>query len=298
MDEILQKLIESELLSEETKAQIAEQWNTHVETFKTQVREEVSLQVRAELSEQWIAERDELVTKVDGLVTQVLEQELSELHADIEHHRDLEAQYAEKLVEEKHRLAEEVATELDGLVDKLDSFLSLCLEEEFAELKEDIEVVKQNEFGRKIFEAFASTFAETHIDEKAASSKLGLAESKIADLEKQLAAAEEAQNALLREATMKELLAPLGGKKREQMEMVLKAVPTDRLKESYNFFIGRIIKEDAAPAPAAAKLTESAATGGKTTVVTGDAAHVVEQTPAVDHLNEELAQLRRAAGIK
>jgi hypothetical protein len=295
MDEIFQKLVDSELLSEETKAQLTEQWQAHVETFKTQVREEVSLQVRAELSEQWIAERDELVNKVDTLVSQVLEQELGELHADIEHHRDLEAQYAEKLVEEKHRLAEEVAKELDGLVDKLDQFLEMRLEEEFDELKEEIEVVKQNEFGRKIYEAFASTFAETHVDEKSATSKLSIAESKISDLEKQLASAEESQNALVRESKMKDLLSNLAGKKREQMEMVLKSVPTDRLDESYKFFIGRMIKEDVA-APAAT-LTEGA-TGGKTTVVTGDAAHVVEQTTSVDPLNEELAQLRRAAGIK
>jgi hypothetical protein len=53
MDEILNKLLQSELLSEETKAEISEQWTTSVEAFKTQVREETSAEVRSELARQW-----------------------------------------------------------------------------------------------------------------------------------------------------------------------------------------------------------------------------------------------------
>ena len=120
MDEILQKLLQSELLSEETRAEISEQWTAAVEVFKTQVREETSMAVRAELAEQWIVERDELVTKVDSFVADALIKEMVELKADIERFRDLEAEYAEKLVEEKHKLAEEVASELDELVDKIE----------------------------------------------------------------------------------------------------------------------------------------------------------------------------------
>ena len=45
MDEILKKLLQSELLSEESKAEISEQWTASVEAFKTQVREEVSGEV-------------------------------------------------------------------------------------------------------------------------------------------------------------------------------------------------------------------------------------------------------------
>lgn len=292
MDEILQKLLQSELLSEETRAQISEQWTSAVETFKTQVREETSMVVRAELLEQWITERDELVAKVDSFVADALIKEMTELKADIERFRDLEAEYAEKLVEEKHKLAGEVANELDELVDKIDAFFEVRLAAELDELKEDLDVVKQNEFGRRIYEAYASTFAAAHVDDGSAAYKLRIAESKLADAERALASSEETRLAMVREAKLSNLLSSLTGKKREQMEMVLKSVETDRLEESYKFFIGRILKEDVAPAAA---LNEGLAGGKQTTVVTGDAPVEIAAAPQLD---EGLAKLQRLAGIK
>ena len=292
MDEILQKLLQSELLSEETKAEISEQWTTSIGLFKTQVREETANEVRAQLAEQWIAERDELVAKVDGFVAEALVKEVTELKADIERFRDLEAEYAEKIVEEKHKLAEEVAGELDQLVDKIDAFFEVRLAAELEELKEDIDLVKQNEFGRKIFEAFASTFATAHVDEDSVQSRLQVAEAKLSDLKQALATSEEQRIAIVREAKLEKMLANLTGKKREQMEMVLKNVETARLEESYKFFIGRILKEGAAPAAA---LTEGTVGGKKTTVVTGDAP--LESAAVEPQLNESLAKLQRLAGI-
>ena len=297
MDEILNKLLQSELLSEETKAEISEQWTTSVEAFKTQVREEVSGEVRSELAGQWITERDELITKVDGFVAEALTQEIEELKGDIERFRDLEAEFAERLVEEKHKLASEVAEELDQLVDKIDAFFEMRLSAEMEELKEDIDLVKQNDFGRKIFEAYASTYAHHYVDEDAVQSQLVVAESKLADAEKQLATLEEERNKMIREAKMEQILSPLTGGKREQMAMVLKSVDTNRLEESYKFFIGRILKEDAAPAPAPAatlnEATKPAPTANK--VVTGDdnqpaPAKIVEST--------QLSDFKRLAGLK
>ena len=292
MDEILQKLLQSELLSEETKAEISEQWTTSIGLFKTQVREETANEVRAQLAEQWIAERDELVAKVDGFVAEALVKEVTELKADIERFRDLEAEYAEKIVEEKHKIAEEVAGELDQLVDKIDAFFEVRLAAELEELKEDIDLVKQNEFGRKIYEAFASSFATAHVDEDSVQSRLQVAEAKLSDLKQALATSEEQRIAIVREAKLEKMLANLTGKKREQMEMVLKNVETARLEESYKFFIGRILKEDAAPA---ATLTEGTVDGKKTTVVTGDAP--LESAAVEPQLNESLAKLQRLAGI-
>lgn len=294
MDEILNKLLESELLSEETKAEISEQWTESVETFKAQVREEVSGEVRSELASQWISERDELITKVDGFVAEALTNEIDELKGDIERFRDLEAEYAEKLVEEKHKLAGEVAEELDSLVDKIDAFFEMRLSAEMEELKEDIDVVKQNDFGRKIFQAYASTYANHYVDEDAVQSRLVVAESKLADAEAALQDLEEERNKMIREAKLEAILSPLTGKKREQMSMVLKGIDTSRLEESYKFFIGRILKEDDA-APIARSLNESN-TDRRTTVVTGE-----RQTPAESSnskVNESLEMMKRLAGIK
>jgi len=293
MDEILKKLLQSELLSEETKAEISEQWNTSVEAFKTQVREEVSGEVRSELAGQWITERDELISKVDGFVAEALSNEIEELKGDIERFRDLEAEYAEKLVEEKHKLAGTVAEELDSLVDKIDAFFEMRLSAEMEELKDDIAVVKENDFGRKMFEAFASTYAAHYVDEDAVQSQLIVAESKLEDAEKQLAKLEEERNKMVREAKMEAVLSPLTGKKREQMSMVLKNVDTARLEESYKFFIGRILKEDDA-APVAKPLNEST-TPATNKLVTGDDAPAA---PAVKQVGSQLAEMRKLAGLK
>lgn len=294
MDEILNKLLQSELLSEETKAEISEQWTASVETFKAQVREEVSGEVRLELAEQWAGERDELIGKVDAFVAEALTNELQELRGDIERFRDLEAEYAEKLVEEKHKLAGEVAAELDGLVDKIDAFFEMRLTAELEELKEDLMVVKQNDFGRKIFEAFAQTYGQSYVDEDAIQTKLVVAESKLADAEKALAEREAKLNAMIREAKMEQVLAPLTGKKREQMAMVLKSVETNRLQESYNYFIGRILKEDVDSSTKS--LTESVVDTKKTTVKTGEAAQIVESAEGSKG-SSQLTELKRLAGI-
>lgn len=295
MDEILQKLLQSELLSEETKAELSEQWTKSVEDFKQQVREEVSGEVRSELAAQWITERDELVNKVDTFVSEALLKEMAELKGDIERFRDLEAEFAEKLVEEKHRLAEEVASELDTLVEKIDTFFEIRIAAEMEELKEDLEIVKQNEFGRKMFEAFASTYATNFVDEDAVQSKLAIAESKLADAEKQLAALEDERNRMIREAKLEQILSPLTGKKREQMAMILKTVDTARLEESYKFFIGRVLKEEEEPKAKPLSESKEVKEPATTTVVkTGDA----DPAPVVQPVNEGLATLKRLAGIK
>jgi hypothetical protein len=294
MDEILQKLLQSELLSEETKAEISAQWTSSVDTFKTQVREEVSNEVRLQLSEQWLSEREELIAKVDAFVAEAMTKEVAELKGDIERFRDLEAEFAEKLVEEKHKLAGEVASELDQLVDKIDAFFEMRLSAEMEELKEDLDVVKQNEFGRSIFEAFVSEYAKSYVDEASVQTKLSVTESKLVDAEKRLNESEEKIAKMVREAKMESVLSTLTGKKREQMAMVLKNVDTDRLEESYKFFIGRILKEgEAAPV---AQLTEGAKPAeAATIVVTGDKP---ADAPAKAVVNESLQQLKRLAGIR
>ena len=298
MDEILQKLLSSELLSEEARAEISAQWTSAVEQYKTTVREEVSMAVRAEIAEQWTSERDALIENVEAFVAKKLDEEVTELKADIERFRDLEAEYAERIVEEKHSMAEQLANELDELVDKMDAFFELRLKEEFTELREDLEIVKQNEFGRKIFEAFATEFSKSHVDEDSIQSKLSAAVAKLEDAETTIAKLEESQSKMIREAKLEKILAPLSGKKREQMAFVLANVETQRLEEAYTHFIGRVLKEEAAPAvstetkPEADKQTlqESASV-----VVTGNES---SETPAVQvQTGDKFAHLKKLAGM-
>lgn len=297
MDEILNKLLESELLSEETKQEISEQWTSSIKEYKQTVREEVTLDVRAELSEQWVQERDTLIESVDQFITEALKKELDELKGDIDRFRDLEVEMAEKLVEEKHKLAEEVAVELDQLVDKIDAFLEMRLSEEMDELKEDLEIVKQNEFGKRIFEAFSSEYSNSYYDEDSSANKLTVAESKLEDASKRIAELEAGQAKMVRESKMDSILSPLSGKKREQMSFVLQNVETKKLEEAYKFFIGRILKEETDETPAAKVITEAAAKPA-TVLKTGNEQLVEEQDAQATRTAASLSQLKRLAGLQ
>lgn len=296
MDEVLNKLLQSELLSEDVKAEITTEWTSAVEAYKATLREQVSGDVRLELAEQWNTERDELVAKVDGLVSQVLVREMAELRGDIDRFRDLEVEYAEKLVEEKHRLAGEVASELDALVDKIDEFFEMRLEAEMSELREDLEVVKKNDAGMQMFEAFAETFGHLYADDASTQRRLSIAESKLADAETVIAEREKQLGKMIRESKMESVLSALTGKKREQMALLLKNVDTQRLEESYKYFIGRILREGTEETTASTIVEAQ----GKTTVVTGDkSTQIIESaqgTKTAD--NAELAAMKRLAGIK
>ena len=293
MEEILQKLLESDVLSKETKTDLTEAWAEAVKAKKAQITEQVTLEVRAELAEQWVKERDALINKLDEFVSEQIETEFNELRSDIESFRDLEAEYAGKLVAEKQKIAESMNEELEVLIDKIDSFFEERLTEELEELKEDLEFAKQNDFGRKIFEAFSTEFSK-YVDEDAIQSKLAIAESKLEDAKQRLAEAEKTTGKLLREQKMEELLKSLSGAKREQMQFVLQNIETHKLDEAYNHFIGRVLKEETSSTKPS--LVTESTKKTETTVKTGD----VED----DILSEErqtaktgLETLKRLAGI-
>lgn len=268
MEEILKKLLESELLSEETKSEITEQFQLAVQAIK----EEVALEVRAELAENYTKERDALIQNVDEKVTEMLADELIELKEDISRFRDLEVEYAEKMVTEKHSMAEKLSEELDGLVDKIDAFLEYRISEEMTELKEDITVVRENEFGRKIFEAYMAEFNKSFVDEASVQSKLAIAEEKLEDAQQKITEMTQAKSKAERALKLDEILAPLSGAKRDQMSIILQNVETAKLQEAYNLFIGRIIKEDV-KAESKETITESKE---ETKVVTGEITEEVE----------------------
>jgi hypothetical protein len=288
MDEILKQLVNSELLSEEAKAQISEQLTNLTEQYRKEIREQVEMEVRAEINEQWQAECEALVTSVDNFVTKALTEELTELKSSIESFRDLEAEYAEKIVEEKHNLKATLDEQIDQLVDKIDAFFEVRLAEEMEELKEDIQVVKENEFGRKLYETFATEFSKSFVDQDSVHAQLSVTQDKLSDAKKIIEQLEETQAKALRESKMDKILSPLSGKKKEQMAFVLANVETTRLEEAYNIFINRILKEDA---------HQSAPVITEAVVVTGDAPVVVVPVQTQNSNTEKYAQLRKLAGI-
>jgi len=245
MNELLEKLLEAEVLSGETKTELEEAFKTQINEAVEAAKAEATADVRAELTEAWVTERDTLVEAVDSKVTEFLNTELTELREDVEKFRDLEAEYAEKLVEARASMRDELKVDLGELVEQLDGFLEVRLNTELTELREDIQEQKKNDFGRRMFEAFGEEFANNFADDDSLAGTLSETRTRLSDTEHALEEAEEKLSAMTRADKLTKVLSPLSGKQRDVMEAILKNISTDMLEEGYKTFIGRVVTEAA-----------------------------------------------------
>lgn len=302
MDELLQKLMEAEVLSEETKSEIEAAVQSQLSEAIDAAKEEAAADVRAELTEQWVTERDALIEAVDSKVDELLEGEIDELKDDIERFRDLEAEYAEKLVEARASMADELRGDLGELVEKIDAFLEIRLSAELEELKEDIDTVKKNDFGKRVFEAFKNEFESSYADDESAEVSLRETEERLEETSSALEKAEAKIAKMERERKMKEVLSPLAGRQKEVMEAILKNVDTENLVEGYKTFIGRVIKEteefkSEKEEKVLAESEESDEAIVEEAVVTGDLDEsIVEENNTI--AQTELDKWKALAGIK
>ena len=246
MEKLLHDLLEAEILTTETAKELQESITTQLNEAIAKAKADATAEVTAQLNEQWITERDILIETLDEKITEVLVQELSELKEDCERFRDLEAEYAEKLVESKHELASKLQEELTQLVQKIDAVVEIKLAEEFNEFKDDIEQTRKNLFGKKVFEAFAEEFKTFQVSDESSNgieAQLAEAQTQRDDAMKALAEIEAERAALIRTQTLTKVLAPLTGRTREVMEAILRNVDTPMLEDAYKTYIGRILKE-------------------------------------------------------
>lgn len=320
MKELLEKLLGSDLLTEEVRTELTEAFQTALdEQVKTQV-EEAKEALVVEYAAQFAADREALIEAIDTKVEEMLQDQLTELADDIANFRDLEVEFAAKLVEEKAVLAEAVEKDLAQLIERLDTFLELRISDEMDELKESIEEVKKINLGRKIFETFKAEFeqfsnAENGLNELQA--KLDEAQAEIAKRDTALTEAKLELEASSRKDTLANVLSSLQGRPREIMEAILASFPTEKLQETYDKFIDRVLhesvtksseKESATPAVEAPVLAEGETQEVQTddsltegvTVVTGDSEVQPEPVaaPVKTELSESARNLMKLAGIK
>jgi len=315
MDELLQKLLETEVLTEETQKELQEAIETKVNEAVEAAKAEATADVRAELTEQWVNERDALIEAVDAKVGDFLDSELDELKTDIERFRDLEAEAAEKLVEAKSLMAEELKGDLAELVEKLDAFLEIRLRAELEELVEDIEGIKKDEFGRKIFEAVRQEYQANFADEESLEGSLRETEKRLEDSTEALEEAERKVASMERDQKLEEVLTPLSGQQKEVMDAILKNVDTENLEEGYKTFIGRVLKEteedesekeDTVLAESASEEEEKELLENAELVTGDDAEKVAENEEQLSESEDEdgglsedeKSRLRRLAGIR
>ena len=251
----------------------------------------------------------EAAARFEKFLVQKLAEEVRELHEDRKSARGvtnkLEQFVIQQLAEEiqefsqdkkdviatKVRLVSEAREKMEALQQKfikrsaglVENTVTKSLKGELTQLKEDIQAARENNFGRKLFEAFASEFAISYLNEN----------KEIVTLRKQLEQKHqevmEAQNQVVeketliesrnreiqiikeetqRKETMNELLKPLNKEKQAVMSQLLESVQTDRLRSAFEKYLPAVLNNSANAQPTKARqsLTESRVevTGDKT----------------------------------
>lgn len=243
--------------------------------------------------------------KLEQFVVHALAREIKEFSQDrqavVEAKVQLVAEGRKQLEALKEKFISESAKKVSGLVGNQ-------LKSELSQLKEDIQSARENNFGRKLFEAFASEFSVTYLNDKAETRKimqqleakdrqLAEATSKLENAKK-LVESKEREVRIIKESTqrtkvMNELLAPLNEEKKQVMKTLLESVQTPRLQHAFDKYLPAVLNTGSVEATASKKtLTESViveATGDKT----------ANQTIEVDEFAEtdNVIDIKRLAGL-
>jgi hypothetical protein len=213
------------------------------------------------------------------------------------------------LVEAKVKLIAEAKTQLNQVKTRFVERSARLVKEsvannlnaELTQLKEDVQLARENMFGRRLFEAFATEFAATHLNENKEIAKLNhqLAESR-KQLVKREQLVENTQRDLKiitertqRQQIMGELLAPLAKERAVVMTQMLESVQTPKLRQAYDKYLPAVLnaKSDSTAKSeqvARVQLSESK----ETTEITGDK----PAKPAQDVNN--IVEIKRLAGLR
>ena len=231
--------------------------------------------------------------KLEGFVLKQLAGEIAEFNEDkkslAEAKVKLIASGRQKLDEAKQNFIKRAATTVEKIVEDV-------LRNEMTQLKEDIKAARENNFGRKIFESFATEYMASYLAEGTTIRKLN---SHIEKQEKNITSLTESKDTadvevkklnhkINRDKIMGELLTPLAKSKRGIMEELLESVQTKNLKGSFQKYLPAVLNETAGKRETSkVALTER----------TGDKVAPKEETQK-DANSGNIIHLKKLAGIK
>jgi len=193
------------------------------------------------------------MNKMNGFIAKHLSEEIKEFATD-----------KQDLVETKVKLVSEANKKFSAIKKKFVSesskrvqkHVSKSLSNELTSLNEDIKAARENNFGRQIFEAFASEFTTTHLNENAVIRKLkGEIQHKdeklnetfnVAKKYKKLTESKQKEIKMIKENNnrqdlMGELLRTLNNDKKEVMENLLENVQTNRLQNAFEKYLPAVL---------------------------------------------------------
>jgi len=207
--------------------------------------------------------------KMEEFVVGALAKEIKEFHEDkkgvVETKVKLVAEAKKQMAKMKEAFITRSAKVVESAVNKK-------LAEELKSLKEDITAARTVNFGKKIFEAFASEYQNSYLNEKSETAKLmkvvdettmklkdaeKAIEEKQAVIESKEAESKRQADLMERKEKMAEMLKPLGKEKSEVMSQLLESVSTAKLEASFNKYLPHVMADKAVTKEGAKILSES-----------------------------------------
>lgn len=271
-------------------------------------RREMALEMK-EIKESTKTELGSRINKLESFVLKQLSEEIAEFQAD---KKALVEQRIKLAQEGKQRIAEAKTQFIERASSAVDRTLNEVIRNELVQWKDDIKLARQNNFGRRIFEAVAAEYMTSYLSEGSEVKKLtrqlqekeaALNEAR-ADLEQKSKLMESA-DAKIRTANdrvqrmqmLNELLAPLTRDKKTVMEDLLKDIKTQNLREAFQRYLPAVV--NSARVPQKVPLSEASSTPTTPVAKTGNrdntlAKAVIEETKPP----HDLGVILHLAGIK
>ena len=236
--------------------------------------------------------------QLEDFVVEALAKEIAEFHED---KKDLAETKVRLVREAKEHFAKVKTNFIERSAKAVSETVDGALRGEIGQLKEDIEEARRNDFGRKLFEAFASEYSTSYLNENSETVKLmkvvdtkdkqlseakQAAEKAIALAEAQVVENKKITESARREKTINGLIAPLNKEQKDIMTDLLESVQTDRLNKSFNKYLPSVIDGNT-PAKRKAVLAEAKE-------ITGNREET-QMTTKADESN--VLDLRRLAGL-
>ena len=225
MSDKLKALLESQVLSDDSKEQLTQAFNEAVD---------------ARVDEQLQESRQSMVKATLEIVDEAVAEALAPIQEEVRDARTLEARYVEKVVAFKEQY-EAKQTEL------LQQMVAESVAEEIEEMRDDIQEGKKFEFAKQVFEAFKETY-----------DRMGFSEED-RNLAEELDQTKTELETFKRESVMSNVLEGLSGKKRAIASTLLEGVPADKIQSKFDEFSTYLLETVDSEKPAGDEVvTESA----------------------------------------
>ena len=246
------------------------------------------------------------ISKLEGFVVSKLSEEIAEFETD---KKALIEQRAKLAAQGKKNINETRSAFIKTASKTLDKTLNEVVRNELVQWRADIKLARENNFGRRIFEAVAAEYMASYLSEGTEVKKLQkqLAESqkRIDEAAKQIKSKQKlvesastqikaANDRATRMELLNEMLTPLSRDKKAVMEEMLRDIKTTNLREAYNRYLPTVMNGET---KSVAKQQLAEGTQNKSVAFTGDRPNKLSEAVREEGSND-IGQILYLAGIK